>query len=167
MDRRNNGKNRRPQGKPYEPDVIQKAIATKLQDQIAAYDAAYNMETRERNRLLFNLENGRMSIDYIIKEYNDTHDELPEDKNLKYNIEYLMAHLIERTIRTNRETNELERATCSMIIIDEQSALPAYYVNAYMNGNGVGSINVTPIGDLVQYGFGPVRKHSYRVPLGK
>lgn len=69
------------------------------------------------------------------------------------------AYMVNRSVRVDRETHLLTRASCTMILINHETAAPAYLVEAFINDKG-GSISVIP-----QDNIGPVLRNTYRVSL--
>lgn len=53
---------------------------------------------------------------------------------------------LDRSVRMDRETGELHRASCSLVVLDWKERIPMYFIQANMNKNG-GMITVTPMGD--------------------
>lgn len=53
---------------------------------------------------------------------------------------------LDRSVRMDRETGELQRASCSLVVLDWKERTPVYFIQANMNKNG-GMITVTPMGD--------------------
>ena len=69
------------------------------------------------------------------------------------------AYMVYRSVRVDRNTHLLTRASCTMILIDQETAEPVYLVDAFINANG-GTITVVPQGDK-----GPILRDTYRITL--
>lgn len=145
---RNNRNNKPMNRKPYEPDDTQVYLVNYLKETIKSYLADKSNGVEDCNNRLFTIPDGSIAL-----ETDDT----------------MVAYLVERMVRVDRETNDLIRATCSIVVVNNNSAVPTYYCSGYMNRDTksdantiTGSIVVTPIGDLGQYGIGPIRKKMYR-----
>ena len=70
-------------------------------------------------------------------------------------------HLLLRSVRNDRETGELSRATATFAAIDEYGN-PGYVVDMYLNKNYTGMVSVTPI-----TATGPKFRNTYRVEVSQ
>lgn len=55
------------------------------------------------------------------------------------------AFILDRSVRLDRTTRELTRASCSIVLINKSSGLPEYYAYAFLTNRLTGSVAVTPI----------------------
>ena len=70
-------------------------------------------------------------------------------------------HLLLRSVRNDRETGELSRATATFVAID-MNAIPGYVADMYLNKNYTGMVTVTPITEK-----GPDFRNAYRVKISR
>lgn len=70
-------------------------------------------------------------------------------------------HLLLRSVRNDRETGELSRASATFVAID-MDAIPGYVADMYLNKNHTGMVTVTPITEK-----GPDFRNAYRVKVGQ
>lgn len=55
----------------------------------------------------------------------------------------LFLYMVERSVRADRETHELTRASCSIVMLENNA--PKYYCTAYITKNGNGTIITHPL----------------------
>lgn len=70
------------------------------------------------------------------------------------------VHLLLRSVRSDRETSMLSRASATFVAID-MNAIPGYVADMYLNKNYTGMVTVTPITEK-----GPDFRNAYRVKIG-
>lgn len=72
----------------------------------------------------------------------------------------LFLYMVERSVRTDRETHKLMRASCAIIMLEDSK--PKYYCTAYITKNGTGTIITHPLGEN-----GPVYRDSTRYNIAE
>lgn len=130
-----------------------KELAATLQDQIEEYlsyqDVIGTLEMSEQK----NIE--RSLFDFMsYPTYMETPQGIDEDWST-YKI-----YLLERHVRTDRETHKLIRGNCVVVVL--QAGVPAFYANAFVSKDHKGSIVVTPMDQN-----GPRYRDTYRVQIGR
>lgn len=69
------------------------------------------------------------------------------------------AYVVNRSVRVDRETHLLTRASCTIVLINNDTHAPAYILEAFLNTTG-GGIVVVPQGEN-----GPVLRNTYRMNI--
>lgn len=70
----------------------------------------------------------------------------------------LMCYLLDRSVRTDRTTHLLTRASCAIVALKD--GVPAYFLSSYLTHTGSGNIIVLPMGEN-----GPVYRDAYKLNI--
>lgn len=141
---------------PYEPqiDSVQEYLGQMLYDQamnfiqyqICRLDECNLAERREQENALFNLSQYAMPIP-------NTNEDVVQPE--------LVAYCVDRFLRIDRDDHTITRGSCSIIVINKETAAPAYFATAYLTKQLNGNIVVTPMSDER-----PTYRDAYRINIG-
>ena len=83
---------------------------------------------------------------FFIKDYNCNvaRTEKNEETGEVDTLESYMMYLVDRSVRFDRETHNLIRASMSAVVINPETATPVFFVSAYLNKDLIGNVQVTP-----------------------
>lgn len=140
---------KKPEKEPYTPQITEeaKALADAIRDQVIEFMDAQariaEMDTAQRKAAelaLYNIGSWPAALDCGNGDNK------------------LMCYLLDRSVRTDRTTHLLSRASCAIVAISD--GVPMYYLSSYLTHNGSGNIIVVPMGEK-----GPVYRDAYKLNI--